>query len=88
MYTQMLCGLIMHNEIVACKAEAYLKLHQLEDDEFSLLNIPNLKFFAEKASTLDYNNVEVGRIVDVVKMVARARSSGNDSLWQVFLSLF
>jgi len=33
---------------------------------------------AEKASTLDYSNVEVGRIVNVVKMVARARSRGND----------
>lgn len=33
---------------------------------------------AEKASTLDYSNVEVGRIVNVVRMVARARSRGND----------
>jgi len=33
---------------------------------------------AEKASTLDYSNVEVGRMVNVVKMVARARSRGND----------
>ncbi|XP_047153397.1 inactive TPR repeat-containing thioredoxin TTL3-like [Vigna umbellata] len=103
-------------QIVACKAEAYLKLHQLEDAESSLLNIPKLegcpaaysqtKFFgmvgeayvpfvsaqvemalgrfenavvaAEKASTLDYSNVEVGRIVNVVRMVARARSRGND----------
>ncbi|KAL9322389.1 hypothetical protein ACSQ67_010442 [Phaseolus vulgaris] len=103
-------------QIFACKAEAYLKLHQLEDAESSLLNIPKFegfpaacsqtKFFgmvgeayvpfvsaqvemalgrfenavvaAEKASTLDYSNVEVGRIVNVVKMVARARSRGND----------
>ncbi|KAK7401923.1 hypothetical protein VNO78_13792 [Psophocarpus tetragonolobus] len=103
-------------QIVACKAEAYLKLHQLDDAESSLLNIPKLegcppacsqtKFFgmvgeayvpfvsaqvemalgrfenavvaAEKASQLDYSNVEVGRIVNVVKMVARARSRGND----------
>ncbi|CAJ1956694.1 unnamed protein product [Sphenostylis stenocarpa] len=103
-------------QIVACKAEAYLKLHQLEEAESSLLNIPKLegcpagssqtKFFGmvceayvpfvsaqvemalgrfenavvavEKASMLDYSNVEVGRIVNVVKMVARARSRGND----------
>jgi len=30
-------------QIVACKAEAYLKLHQLEDAESSLLNIPKLE---------------------------------------------
>ncbi|KAK7324684.1 hypothetical protein VNO77_28438 [Canavalia gladiata] len=104
-------------QIVACKAEAYLKMHQLEDAESSLSNIPKLegcptacsqtKFFgmvgeayvpfvsaqvemalgrfenavaaAEKASLLDFGgNVEVARIVNVVKMVARARSRGND----------
>ncbi|XP_027343314.1 inactive TPR repeat-containing thioredoxin TTL3-like [Abrus precatorius] len=103
-------------QIVACKAEAYLKLHQLEDAESRLSNMPKLegcplpcsqvKFFgmvgeayvhfvsaqvemalgrfenavaaAEKASLLDYSNVEVGRIVNIVKMVAKARSRGND----------
>ncbi|XP_054814372.1 inactive TPR repeat-containing thioredoxin TTL3-like [Prosopis cineraria] len=30
-------------ELVACKAEAYLKLHQLEDAEFTLSNIPKLE---------------------------------------------
>ncbi|XP_020229443.1 inactive TPR repeat-containing thioredoxin TTL3 [Cajanus cajan] len=103
-------------QIVACKAEAYLKLHQLEDAESSLLNIPKLegcppacsqtKFFgmvgeayvpfvsaqvemamgrfenavavAEKASLLDYSNIEISRIVNVVKMVARTRLRGND----------
>lgn len=33
---------------------------------------------ADKASMLDYSNVEVARIVNIVKMVARARSRGND----------
>lgn len=33
---------------------------------------------AEKASLLDYSDVEVARIVNIVKMVARARSRGND----------
>lgn len=33
---------------------------------------------AEKASKLDYSNFEVARIVNVVKMVARARSRGNE----------
>ncbi|KAG4968845.1 hypothetical protein JHK87_034496 [Glycine soja] len=103
-------------QIVACKVEAYFKLHQLEDAESSLSNVPKLegcppecsqtKFFgmvgeayvpfvcaqvemalgrfenavaaAEKASMLDCSNVEVGRIVNVVKMVARARSRGNE----------
>ncbi|KAF7822924.1 inactive TPR repeat-containing thioredoxin TTL3 [Senna tora] len=103
-------------QLVACKAEAYLKLHQLEDSESSLSNIHKLegcppscsqtKFFgmvgeayvpfvhaqvemalgrfenavasAEKASLLDYHNAEVGRVINTVKMVARARSRGND----------
>lgn len=103
-------------QLVACKAEAYLKLHQLEDAESCLSSIPKLegcppacsqaKFFgmvgetfvhfvsaqvemalgrfanavtaADKASMLDYSNVEVARIVNIVKMVARARSRGND----------
>jgi len=30
---------------VPCKAEAYLKLHQLEDAKSSLLKIPNLEGF-------------------------------------------
>ncbi|KAK7272413.1 hypothetical protein RJT34_28993 [Clitoria ternatea] len=103
-------------QIVACKAEAYLKLHQLEDAESCLSNIPKLegcptaffqvKFFGmvgeayvpfvsaqvemalgrfqnavmavEKASLLDCSNVEVSRIVNIVKNVATARSRGND----------
>ncbi|XP_054811020.1 inactive TPR repeat-containing thioredoxin TTL3-like [Prosopis cineraria] len=99
-------------QLVACKAEAYLKLHLLEDAESTLSNIPNLeiwsqaKFFgmvgeayvpfiraqvemalgrfenavaeAEKASLIDYSNVEVAKVVNTVKMVARARSRGND----------
>ncbi|XP_057727951.1 inactive TPR repeat-containing thioredoxin TTL3-like [Arachis stenosperma] len=103
-------------QLVACKAEAYLKLHLFEDAESTLSNIPKVegcplaysqtKFFgmlgeayvpfvsaqvemalgrfetavaaAEKASLLDHSNVEVARIVNTVKMVARARSRGND----------
>ncbi|XP_061357776.1 inactive TPR repeat-containing thioredoxin TTL3-like [Gastrolobium bilobum] len=103
-------------QLVACKAEAYLKLHQLEDAESCLSNIPKLdgcpsacsqtKFFgmvgeayvlfvsaqvemalgrfenavaaAEKASLLDYSNVEVARVANIVKMVAQSRSRGND----------
>ncbi|XP_028761734.1 inactive TPR repeat-containing thioredoxin TTL3 [Neltuma alba] len=103
-------------ELVACKVEAYLKLHQLVDAESSLSNIPKLegcplscsqtKFFgmfgeayvhfvyaqvhmamgrfenavaaAEKARLIDYSNVEVERVLNTVKMVARARSKGND----------
>lgn len=33
---------------------------------------------AVKASMLDYSSVEVAKIVNIVKMVARARSRGND----------
>ncbi|KAI9100324.1 hypothetical protein K1719_024542 [Acacia pycnantha] len=101
-------------QLVACKAEAYLKLHLLEDAESTLSNIPKLegcsqtKFFAmigeayvpfvraqvemalgrfenavaeaEKASLIDYSNVEVARVVNTVKIVARARSRGNELL--------
>ncbi|KAE9588586.1 hypothetical protein Lal_00002950 [Lupinus albus] len=103
-------------QLVTCKAEAYLKLHRLEDAESCLSNIPKLegcppactqtKFFgmigeayvpfvvaqiemalgrfenavtaAKKASMLDYSNIEVAKIVNTVRMVARARSRGND----------
>lgn len=103
-------------QLVACKAEAYLKLRQFEDAESALSNIPRLegcppacsqtKFFgmvgeayvpfviaqvemalgrfenavtsAVKASMSDYSCVEVAKIVNIVKMVARARSRGND----------
>ncbi|CAL0323591.1 unnamed protein product [Lupinus luteus] len=103
-------------QLVACKAEAYLKLHRLKDAESCLSSIPKLegcppactqtKFFgmigeayvpfvvaqiemalgrfenavtaAEKASMLDYSNIEVAKIVNTVRMVARARSRGND----------
>lgn len=33
---------------------------------------------AEKAGLIDYSNVEVSRVITNVKMVARARSLGND----------
>jgi len=38
----------------------------------------NVVAVAKKASMLDCTNVEVGRIVNVVKMVARACSRGNE----------
>ncbi|KAG4982299.1 hypothetical protein JHK87_027048 [Glycine soja] len=38
----------------------------------------NVVAVAEKDSILDCSNAEVGRIVNVVKMVARARSRGNE----------
>ncbi|XP_048328224.2 inactive TPR repeat-containing thioredoxin TTL3 isoform X1 [Ziziphus jujuba] len=103
-------------QIVSCKAEALLKLHQLEESEFSLSNMPKLEdcppsclqtvFFGmlveayvlcvraqiemalgrfenavaaiERASLIDYSNVEITRVLSNVKMVARARSRGND----------
>ncbi|KAE9599916.1 hypothetical protein Lal_00045452 [Lupinus albus] len=109
-------GADLSPQLVACKAEAYLKLHRFEDAESCISNIPKLegcphactqtKFFgmigeayvpfvvaqvemalgrfensvieAEKASKLDYSNIEVAKIVNTVRMVARARSRGND----------
>ncbi|KAB8495638.1 hypothetical protein FH972_025381 [Carpinus fangiana] len=103
-------------QLVACKAEGFLKIHQLEEAESILATIPKLdnyppscsqtKFFgmlaeayllyvqaqvemalgrfenavvaAEKAGLIDYSNVEVARVLTTVKMVARARSRGND----------
>ncbi|XP_038681700.1 inactive TPR repeat-containing thioredoxin TTL3-like isoform X2 [Tripterygium wilfordii] len=101
-------------QIVACKAEAFLKLHQIEEAESTLSNIPKLepyppaqtKFFgmvpeayvlyvraqvemalgrfenavsaAEKAWQIDYSNIEIAKVLNNVKMVAIARTSGND----------
>lgn len=36
----------------------------------------------EKASLIDHNNLEVARVVNTVKMAARARSRGNDLFGQ------
>ncbi|XP_038684941.1 inactive TPR repeat-containing thioredoxin TTL3-like isoform X2 [Tripterygium wilfordii] len=101
-------------QIVACKAEALLKLHQIQDAESTLSNIPklehsplaNTKFFgmvseayvlyvqsqlemalgrfenavsaAEKAVRIDYTNIEIAKVLNNVKMVGVARTSGND----------
>ncbi|EXB78105.1 Inactive TPR repeat-containing thioredoxin TTL3 [Morus notabilis] len=103
-------------QLFACKAEALLKLHQLEDAELCLSNIHKLEDYpssclqtkflgmvveayvlfvraqvdmalgrfenavaaAEKAGLIDYSNLEVARTLNNVKMVARARSRGND----------
>nr|XP_023925721.1 inactive TPR repeat-containing thioredoxin TTL3-like isoform X2 [Quercus suber] len=103
-------------QLIACKAEALLKLHQVEEAESILSNIPKLENYppccsqtkvfgmlaevyllyvraqvemalgridnavvaAEKAGMIDGSNVEVARVLNNVKMVARARSRGND----------
>ncbi|KAK1275498.1 TPR repeat-containing thioredoxin TTL1 [Acorus gramineus] len=97
--------------LFACKAEALLRLHQLEEAESALPSplfsptSPNkfcgmlcdsyLYFVraqvekalgrfesavtaAEKASQLDTRNIEVTRMLNNVRSVARARSRGND----------
>ncbi|TYI63175.1 hypothetical protein E1A91_D09G001600v1 [Gossypium mustelinum] len=102
-------------QLIACKAEAFLKLHQIDDLDSCLSNISNLEKYtpssqiryfgmvaeayalfvqaqvemalgrfenavsaAEKARRIDYNNVEIAVVLNNVKMVARARSQGND----------
>ncbi|XVF14590.1 hypothetical protein REPUB_Repub09cG0073900 [Reevesia pubescens] len=102
-------------QLIACKAEALLKLHQIENADSCLSNIPKLeqytpssqtRFFgmvaeayalfvqaqvemalgrfedavsaAEKAGRIDYSNAEIAMVLNDVKMVARARTRGND----------
>ncbi|KAG7024786.1 TPR repeat-containing thioredoxin TTL1 [Cucurbita argyrosperma subsp. argyrosperma] len=103
-------------QLFMCRVEALLKLHQIEDAESSLLNVPKLhpsnnsclqtKFFgmiseayshfihaqilmalgrfenavtaAEKAGQIDPRNVEVAMLLNNVRLVARARTRGND----------
>ncbi|KAK9284527.1 hypothetical protein L1049_023702 [Liquidambar formosana] len=103
-------------QLNACRAEALLKLHHLEDADYSLSNIPKIepyspsmsqtKFFgmlaeayvlyvraevemalgrfenavsmAEQAGLIDYSNIEVAKLLNNVKLVARARARGND----------
>ncbi|GMN53971.1 hypothetical protein TIFTF001_023083 [Ficus carica] len=103
-------------QLLSCKADALLKLHQLEDSELCLSNIHKLEEYpssclqakfvgmvveayvlfvraqvemalgrfenavaaAEKAGLIDYSNLEVARMLNNVKMVAGARSRGND----------
>ncbi|KAL5864724.1 hypothetical protein ACOSQ3_002238 [Xanthoceras sorbifolium] len=101
-------------QLVACKAEALLKLHQIEDADSCLSNIQfeqnppssHVKFFgmaaeayvlyvraqvemalgrfenavsaAERAGLTDYSNVDIATVLNNVKMVARARTRGND----------
>ncbi|PON96416.1 N-terminal acetyltransferase A, auxiliary subunit [Trema orientale] len=103
-------------QLVSCKAEAFLKLHQFEDAELCISNIHKFEDYpssclqskflgmvveayvlfvraqvemalgrfenavaaAEKAGLIDYSNLEVSRVLKNVKMVARARSWGND----------
>ncbi|KAF4386536.1 inactive TPR repeat-containing thioredoxin TTL3 [Cannabis sativa] len=103
-------------QLFSCKAEAFLKLHQLEEAELSLLNIHKFEDYpssclqskfagmvveaylyfvraqvdmalgrfenavaaAEKAGVIDYSNLEISMVLKNVKMVARARSRGNE----------
>ncbi|KAL6329934.1 hypothetical protein AAG906_039849 [Vitis piasezkii] len=102
-------------QLISCRAEALLKLHQIEDADSCLSSIPKFehyspscstKFFgmiaeayvlyvraqvemalgrfenavaaAEKAGLIDYSNVEVGKLLNNVKLVARARARGNE----------
>ncbi|RID70117.1 hypothetical protein BRARA_C02163 [Brassica rapa] len=100
-------------QLVACKAEALLRLNQIEESEFCLSCIPRLdhhqsqaKLFgmvaeayvlciqaqvdmalgrfengvikAERASMLDQTNPELVSVLNNVKMVAKARSRGNE----------
>lgn len=102
-------------QLISCRAEALLKLHQIEDADSCLSSIPKFehyspscstKFFgmiaetyvlyvraqvemalgrfenavaaAEKAGLIDYSNVEVGKLLNNVKLVARARAHGNE----------
>ncbi|XP_057956318.1 inactive TPR repeat-containing thioredoxin TTL3-like [Malania oleifera] len=112
----MVAGTESSPQLLACKAEAFLKLHQLEDADSILSNISKfepylpsstqVKFFgmlseaymqyvqaqvdmamgrfenavaaAEKAGLIDYINTEVARLLNNVKLVARARARGND----------
>ncbi|XP_043689494.1 TPR repeat-containing thioredoxin TTL1-like isoform X2 [Telopea speciosissima] len=103
-------------QLFACRVEALLKLHQLEDAESGLSNMPKYepatpscsqaKFFgllsesylyfvraqvdmavgrfenavaaAEKAGEIDPRSVEIGVMLNNVRLVARARARGND----------
>ncbi|XP_039049418.1 inactive TPR repeat-containing thioredoxin TTL3-like isoform X2 [Hibiscus syriacus] len=102
-------------QLIACKAEALLKLQKIEESDYCLSNIPKseqytpssqIKYFgmvaeayalfvqaqvemalgrfenavsaAEKARRIDYSNVEIAMVLNNVKMVARARTHGNE----------
>ncbi|KAJ6417117.1 hypothetical protein OIU84_002921 [Salix udensis] len=72
-------------QLFMCRAEALLKLHQLEDSELSLSKIEmalgrfeNAVAAAEKAGQIDPRNVEVAVLLNNVRLVARARTRGND----------
>ncbi|KAL6317321.1 hypothetical protein AAG906_030074 [Vitis piasezkii] len=86
-------------QLISCRAEALLKLHQIEDADSCLSSIPKFehyspscstKFFgviveayvlyvrAQKAGLIDYNNVEVAKLLNNVKLVARVRARGNE----------
>ncbi|KAK9132080.1 hypothetical protein Scep_011608 [Stephania cephalantha] len=103
-------------QLFACRAEALLKLHQIQDADAGLANIPKLepyppscsktKFFgmqsesylfyvraqiemafgrfenavaaAEKAGQIDQENVEVGIMLNNVRLVSKSRARGNE----------
>ncbi|KAJ6724536.1 hypothetical protein OIU85_022455, partial [Salix viminalis] len=67
-------------QLFMCRAEALLKLHQLEDSELSLSKIEmalgrfeNAVAAAEKAGQIDPRNVEVAVLLNNVRLVARAQ---------------
>ncbi|CBI21978.3 unnamed protein product, partial [Vitis vinifera] len=102
-------------QLISCRAEALLKLHQIEDADSCLSSIPKFEHYspscstkfvcmiaeayvlyvraqvemalgrfenavaaAEKAGLIDYSNVEVAKLLNNVKLVARARARGNE----------
>ncbi|KAK9153002.1 hypothetical protein Sjap_000482 [Stephania japonica] len=103
-------------QLFACRAEALLKLHQIQDADAGLANIPKIepyppscsktKFFgmqsesylfyvrtqiemafgrfenavaaAEKAGQLGQENVEVGIMLNNVRLVSKSRARGNE----------
>ncbi|KAL1345981.1 hypothetical protein AAHE18_08G155800 [Arachis hypogaea] len=70
----------LKSSFLAClvKPTCLLSLHRLRWPWEACCRFETAVAAAEKASLLDHRNVEVARIVNTVKMVARARSRGND----------
>ncbi|XP_071716726.1 inactive TPR repeat-containing thioredoxin TTL3-like [Rutidosis leptorrhynchoides] len=111
-----LTGAVSSPQIIACKAEAFLKLHRLENADSVLVELPKIetfpltcskvKFFGmqceayvlyvralvdmafgrfetatafiEKASLIDFGNMEVAMLLKNVKLINRARAQGKE----------
>ncbi|XP_056683747.1 TPR repeat-containing thioredoxin TTL1 isoform X2 [Spinacia oleracea] len=74
-------------QLFSCRAECLLKLQQLDDIDNILSHIPKVEpspnccshiTCAEKAGKIDPRNVEVGKLLNNVRLAARARARGND----------